>query len=42
MDFQSISNLAFEHAPAGENGDKDLKDIAFSAYKIYVKVVFQT
>ena len=40
MDFQSISNLAFEHAPAGENGDKDLKDIAFSAYKIYVESCF--
>lgn len=40
MDFRSISNRAFEHAPAGENGDKDLKDIAFSAYKIYVESCF--
>ena len=40
MDFQSILNRAFEHAPAGENGDKDLKDIAFSAYKIYVESCF--
>ena len=40
MDVRSISNRAFEHAPAGENGDKDLKDIAFSAYKIYVESCF--
>lgn len=40
MDFQSILNRALEHAPAEENGDKDLKDIAFSAYKIYVESCF--
>ena len=40
MDFQSIANQAYELAPVGDSGNKDLKDIAFFAYKIYVKNYF--
>ena len=40
MDFQSIANQAYELAPVGESGSKNLKDIAFFAYKIYVESYF--
>lgn len=40
MDFQSISNQAYELAPVGDSGNKNLKDIAFFAYKIYVESYF--
>lgn len=40
MDFQSIANQAYELAPVGESGNKNLKDIAFFAYKIYVESYF--
>lgn len=40
MDFQSIANQAYELAPVGERGNKNLKDIAFFAYKIYVESYF--
>ena len=40
MDFQSIANQAYELAPVGDDGNKNLKDIAFFAYKIYVESYF--
>ena len=40
MDFQSIANQAYELAPVGYDGNKNLKDIAFFAYKIYVESYF--
>lgn len=40
MDFQSIANQAYELAPVGDSGNKNLKDIAFFAYKIYVESYF--
>lgn len=40
MDFQSIANKAYELAPVGDSGNKNLKDIAFFAYKIYVESYF--
>lgn len=40
MDFQSIAKKAYELAPVGDSGNKDLKDIAFFAYKIYVESYF--
>lgn len=40
MDFASIAHQAFEIAPQGSDGNKSLKDIAFEAYKIYIKSQF--
>lgn len=40
MDFQSIAKKAYELAPVGDSGNKDLKDIAFFAYKNYVESYF--
>lgn len=40
MDFQSIANKAYELAPVGDSGNKNLKDIAFFAYKTYVESYF--
>ena len=40
MDFQSIANQAYKLAPVGDDGNKNLKDIAFFAYKIYVESYF--
>ncbi|MEZ7693704.1 toll/interleukin-1 receptor domain-containing protein [Neisseria sp. 27098_8_139] len=40
MDFQSIANKAYELAPVRDSGNKNLKDIAFFAYKIYVESYF--
>ncbi|WP_312266393.1 toll/interleukin-1 receptor domain-containing protein [Neisseria sp.] len=40
MDFASIAHHAFEIAPQNPDGKKDLKDIAFEAYKIYIKSQF--
>lgn len=40
MNFNDIATKAYEAAPIGENGNKDLKDIAFNAYKIYIENQF--
>ena len=41
MNFQDIANQAYENAPVEqETGNKNVKDIAFEAYKIYIKFQF--